>query len=257
MALPMKNSNTFSIASELYSRNRPSYPLELFEALAKVSPSHEQAWDCAAGSGQATSSLLGHYGRVLASDQSWQQIYHCKPHPRLSVCVSGAEAVPIQDGTLDLINVAQAFHWFNQAPFFAEVDRLLKPDGVLAIYGYAFFTIDPQIDQVIEKLLLAQIDPFWASGNRMLMSGYSSVVLPYAEVSLGRTFEVSVTWNLVQLCDYLRTWSAVKMFTSKMGSDPVNLLQDQLRNLWGSPEVGRNVRMPLYSRVCQKPSVFA
>lgn len=50
--------------------------------------------------------------------------------------VSPAEQLPFENETVDLITTAQAVHWFDLSKFYPEVKRVLKTNGVLAIYGY-------------------------------------------------------------------------------------------------------------------------
>jgi ubiquinone/menaquinone biosynthesis C-methylase UbiE len=47
-----------------------------------------------------------------------------------------AEKIPLPDCSVDLIITAQAAHWFDLDAFFSESDRILKPEGCLAIWGY-------------------------------------------------------------------------------------------------------------------------
>jgi SAM-dependent methyltransferase len=44
-----------------------------------------------------------------------------------------AERIPLDDGSVDLVTAAQAFHWFNPPIALAEFARLLKPGGGLAL----------------------------------------------------------------------------------------------------------------------------
>src|SRR5512141_1413888 len=110
----------FSQQSSTYAEFRPDYPAELFTYLASLAPAHDRAWDCATGNGQAAIGLAEHFGQVLASDASADQLRHLRPHPRVAYFQSSAEQVPLSSGSLDMITVAQAAHWFDHDRFYAE-----------------------------------------------------------------------------------------------------------------------------------------
>ena len=250
----MNNAQTFSTGSENYAKSRPAYPEALFSCLSALSENHESAWDCATGNGQAAISCAKYFSHVEATDISPEQIQHCILHPRIRYSVSSAESTPFDVDSFDLIVVAQALHWFDQQQFFRETKRVLKPNGILAIFGYGFVEIEPDIDKVIYENLLAPIDRFWAKGNRSLMSGYRDVSLPFYEIAVQQDFALKVAWNLQQLSDYLRTWSAVKLFIAELKHDPVTELALKLKPIWMAPEKIKTVNMPLVLRVCRKPS---
>jgi SAM-dependent methyltransferase len=42
----------------------------------------------------------------------------------------------LPDGSADLVTASQSFHWMRPAPTFAEVERVLRPGGVLCVYQY-------------------------------------------------------------------------------------------------------------------------
>ena len=43
------------------------------------------------------------------------------------------------DGSVDLVTSCQAAHWFDDiGAFYAEADRVLRPGGAIAVYGYHF-----------------------------------------------------------------------------------------------------------------------
>ena len=53
----------------------------------------------------------------------------------------------LPEHSCDLITVAQALHWFDQKLFFKEVNKVLKPHGRLAVFGYGMCSIDdPDLD---------------------------------------------------------------------------------------------------------------
>ncbi len=44
-----------------------------------------------------------------------------------------AEAIPLPDASVDAVTVADAFHWFDQPRALAEIRRVLRPGGGLAV----------------------------------------------------------------------------------------------------------------------------
>ena len=117
----------FSGHARSYAAHRPHYPESLFAWLASQCPAQDTAWDCATGNGQAARSLARHFGKVLATDASDTQISLAEPHPKIHFSVAAAEDSGIGSGSVDLITVAQALHWFDIDRFFIEACRVLKP----------------------------------------------------------------------------------------------------------------------------------
>lgn len=97
------------------------------------------AWDVGTGNGQAAVGLAEHYEKVIATDISLPQLNFSKQHPRveyhhtpLSMSDDDLVALIGGEGSVDLITVAQAVHWFDLPRFYSIVGRLLrKPGGVL------------------------------------------------------------------------------------------------------------------------------
>lgn len=83
-------------------------------------------------------ALAEHVERVLAFDTSAAMLAHARPHPRVTYAQAPAEALPVPDAALDVLTVAQAFHWFDRDAFLAGARRTLKPGGVLALYDDFF-----------------------------------------------------------------------------------------------------------------------
>ena len=55
----------------------------------------------------------------------------------IKFCVSKAEEMAfLEPQSVDLITCFQAIHWFDRERFYKEVDRILRPEGVLAVVGY-------------------------------------------------------------------------------------------------------------------------
>jgi SAM-dependent methyltransferase len=252
MELLVNNIQSFSLNSELYAKHRPQYPDELFSFLSDICEQHDCAWDCATGNGQAAVSCAKYFLLVQATDISTEQIQHCITHPKVHYSLSSAEHTSFKDQSFDLVMVAQAIHWFDEELFFKEVDRVLKPKGILAVWGYGFLEIEREIDDVIAEYLLQPIERFWASGNHQVMDGYRELSLPYNKIQTSNSFRMSVQWNLPQLLAYFRTWSAVKRYLSELGDDPVDYLEPVLKLKWNDPDRAKLVQMPLFLKVSRK-----
>ena len=244
----MKFKDYFSGHAVDYAKFRSHYPGELFEYLASISPRHELAWDCATGNGQAAVGLARHFGSVIATDASAQQIESAEPDDRISYRVALAEASGIDSASVDLILVAQALHWFDLDAFFTEAKRVLKEDGVLAITSYKVLEIAPEIDAIIWKFYRETTGPFWPPERELVETDYKDIQFPFPELS-PVPFEMREQWNLDQLAGYLRTWSATQKFIAARGFDPVDSLMEELGAVWNNPEQVREIKWPLHLRV--------
>ena len=74
-----------------YSEFRPSYPDSLFSWLSSLCNEHSCAWDCATGSGQAATSLIEYFEKVIATDASANQISDANQIAGISYKVAPAE----------------------------------------------------------------------------------------------------------------------------------------------------------------------
>ena len=249
--LPMSGAtfkDHFSGHSFEYARCRPRYPDGLFEYLASVAPSTGLAWDCATGSGQAAVSLAGHFDRVIATDASRQQLDRAKPHERVAYQAAQAECTQIASSSVDLVTVAQALHWFDIPAFFDEAKRVLKPDGVIAVWCYSWVRVDPVVNEPISRLYQDLLGPHWPPERRLVQEGYRNVVFPFDELS-SPPFEMTVNWSLEEFIGYLRTWCAVGRYQQYHSIDPVGLVMSQFNDTWGDPAMRRKVSWDFSLRV--------
>jgi ubiquinone/menaquinone biosynthesis C-methylase UbiE len=113
----------------------------MFVWLANQCKEHDLAWDCGAGNGQASTELARYFKRVVATDASEAQISQATPHSAVEYCVSPSESSGLDKSCTDIVVVAQALHWFDLASFYAEVRRVLKPDGLLAVWSYGVLNV--------------------------------------------------------------------------------------------------------------------
>jgi SAM-dependent methyltransferase len=237
----------FSRQAADYAKFRPRYPREMFEYLGTVAPSCKLAWDCGTGNGQAAIQLAEVFDRVIATDASEKQIANAQPHERVEYRVAPAEDSGIQSGVLDLIMVAQALHWFDLDRFYAEAQRVLKPNGILAASAYNLLQIEPAIDEIVNRYYYEVVGPFWPP-ERKLIENFADLPFPFHKIDPPK-FEMTAQWNLDHLIGYLGTWSATQRFIAARGRDPLEQIADELRSVWGAPRETRKVTWPLTLRV--------
>ena len=226
--------------------------MELFEWLSRQCLDYKRSWDCATGSGQAAVSLAEHFDEVIATDVSEEQIRNSYPHPRITYRIARAEDSGIERSSVDLITVATALHWFDQPKFFVEVERVLKPGGVLAVWSYAGTRATKELDEVLDTFAFETLRDYWPEGaKKNWMGRYRDVVLPYPAIESPQ-FYGREHWTLEQLLAYLNSWSAVQNYLGQNGRNPVDTVQADLKNNWNADE-RQEFRWELWLKVGRKP----
>jgi SAM-dependent methyltransferase len=237
----------FSKQAAGYAKFRPRYPQKLFDYLGRIAPSRQLAWDCGTGNGQAAVGLASVFDRVIATDASEKQIANAQSHKIVEYRVAPAENSDIESGTIDLIMVAQALHWFDLDLFYGEAQRVLKLDGVLAASAYNLLHIEPAVDGVVNRYYYEVVGAFWPP-ERRLVEQFADLRFPFHKIDAPK-FEMTADWNLDHLLGYLGTWSSTQRFIAATGADPLEQISDELRRAWGKPRQVRTVIWPLTLRV--------
>jgi SAM-dependent methyltransferase len=90
--------------------------------------------DLGAGTGKLTRLLTQRYRRVIAVEplDGMRAILE-RVVPEAESLAGTAEAIPLADAAVDGVFAAQAFHWFANDEAVAEIARVLRPGGVLAL----------------------------------------------------------------------------------------------------------------------------
>jgi SAM-dependent methyltransferase len=231
-----------------YREFRPRYPAALFQWLASRAPEPKLAWDAGCGNGQASLGLAGHFDRVIATDASAEQLRQAAPHPRIEYVLTRSEESHLTSGSVDLVCVAQALHWFEFAPFHAEVKRVAKPRGVYAAIAYDNCSVNSAVDAVMDRFQAA-VEPYWNPERRHVVAGLRTVPIPFTEEFTPPHFELESELNLAGYAGYLSTWSAVKNHLRTTGVDPVMRFLPEFRAAWGDAQALRPVRWHLHLRV--------
>ena len=245
--------DNFSSHSHSYSRFRPTYPRELAAWLASLVRRRERVWDCGTGNGQLARLLADFFGEVAATDLSANQIANAMPAGNIVYRVESAERSSFPDRVFDLVTVAQAAHWFDFDRFYGEVNRTLKPDGVIALLGYGLPHVNDEVDRCVRWFHGDVISPYWDKERILVDTNFETIPFPFDELDVPH-FESRHAWNLEQFIGYLGTWSAVKHYREARSSDPLDLVRDPLVRVWGHGEAMRDVGFPIFARVGRKPA---
>lgn len=126
----------FERGAEEYERGRPGFPLAVIETLERECGlgSGATVVDLGAGTGKFTSLLLATGATVIAVEPvAAMRAQFSARFPDEQVLEGTAEDIPWPEQSVDLVTVAQAFHWFDAVPALDEISRALVPGGWLAL----------------------------------------------------------------------------------------------------------------------------
>ena len=143
----------FSRSADAYDRARPDYPPAAMAWLAKRLGLRQgrTVVDLAAGTGKLTRPLAATGAEVVAIE----------PVPEMRARIGDAaarsldgtaEAIPLPDASADAVTVAQAFHWFDGLAALAEIHRVLRAGGALALVWNRRPLEDP-VHAAIERII--------------------------------------------------------------------------------------------------------
>jgi len=243
-----KADDHFSKQATDYAAGRPTYPDALFKHLANLVSDHHLAWDCATGNGQAVDGLTHYFTHIVATDISQPLLDQATRYPNATYKLAPAEQSGLDDHSVDLITVAQALHWFDLDKFWNEVDRVLKPGGILAFWGYNWPEIDTSIDDAL-KTLKTEISSYWPARSAILHNEYRDVAPPFAELATP-AFTFTANWDQETFLAHVRSWSAVRYKREKEGDAFYEQFANRIVHVWGD-EI-RHVSWPLVVRVFRK-----
>ena len=163
-------ARSFGAAADAYERARPGYPDAAVEWL--VPEGARTVLDLGAGTGKLTRSLAARGVEVVAVEplaEMREQLGAALPEVR---AVEGtAEAIPLEDDSVDAITVAQAWHWVDPERATAEAARVLRPGGTL---GLIWNRRDERID--------------WVRRIGEVMGSQGAEVIDMDEVEVGAPF---------------------------------------------------------------------
>lgn len=207
-----------------------------------------RCWDCGTGNGQVAQKLAGYFTEVYATDISGSQISEAPKTDNIHYSVTRAEKTEFENGSFDLITVAQALHWFDIDAFHREARRVLKSFGVLAVWGYGLIKVNPQIDQIVSHFYHEVIGQYWDPERKLVDDRYENIYFPLEEIKCPDNIYIESKRSMEEFLNYIRTWSSVRHYKNKFHLDPVINLEEKLLHIWPH-EKYLNVRHPVFIRM--------
>ncbi|MCG8388863.1 MAG: class I SAM-dependent methyltransferase [Cytophagales bacterium] len=227
--------DNFSKQADGYAKFRPHYPTELYQYLFEKVKPRTQAWDCGTGNGQVAIRLAEEFGKVYATDISQAQLDRASKADNIEYRVAPAEDSTLPPQSVDLITVAQAIHWFDMEQFHREIQRVAKPQALVAYWAYSLPKITAEIDEVVLDLHDNVLGPYWDLEREIWRGQYGSIALPLQNKEK-RDFQYHSTWTYEHLEGYLNSWSSVQHYIAKTGTNPVPAYLQPIKQRWKDPK---------------------
>jgi ubiquinone/menaquinone biosynthesis C-methylase UbiE len=126
----------FQAGAEAYTKGRPDYPPEVETWLTETlgCASGARVVDLGAGTGKFTKRLVATDANVVAVEPvEAMRRQFAAALPDIPVLDGQAEAMPLPDGSQDVVICATAFHWFATTAALGEIVRVLRPGGRLGL----------------------------------------------------------------------------------------------------------------------------
>lgn len=120
------------IPAEAYDQHRPSYPADAVHYALGAPRTKLKVLDLGAGTGKLSRVIAESGHNVLAVDPNAAMLAQLDGDPVRTV-VGTAEAIPVNDSRVDAVVMGQAWHWVDPDQAVPEIDRVLKPGGVLSL----------------------------------------------------------------------------------------------------------------------------
>jgi SAM-dependent methyltransferase len=132
----MKSTKRFGPRAQAYAAFRPSYPPEAIDAALEDlgDPRGVTIADLGAGTGISSRLFADRGARVIAIEPNEQMRAAAQPHANVVWREGTAERTGLESGSVDMVAVCQAFHWFANLKAMYEFRRIARQRAALLQY---------------------------------------------------------------------------------------------------------------------------
>lgn len=204
------NAERFSGSNyvKLYDQYRPSPPEAILHQTLNYlgRAKADLLVDLGCGSGKGTFIWAKHTDRIIGVEPSDAMLQiaqqKIKENDNIQFRQGFGHAIPLPDACADIVTCSQSFHWMEPESTLSEINRILKPKGVLVIYDVQW---PPSVNTALEiayadlfhsvKRLTASLDQprakNWPKDNHLKNIIHSN----YFEFCKSTHFHKSVTFD--------------------------------------------------------------
>ncbi|XP_072040665.1 putative methyltransferase DDB_G0268948 [Amphiura filiformis] len=219
----------------LYNKYRPKADSKVLDKVINYLKEKKKtlnvAVDVACGSGQGTVGLAPHFKKVIGYDISTAQINEGRRTTKaenVEYDVADAENIPLPDNSVDLVTCSQAAHWFDFGAFFREVDRILTPNGVLAVYSRGDYVlvhqdadVGKELTKIYKECTWKTLAAYWNDPvHATRQNGYVDLDIPYPDFERV-TMECQLDLTLTRLAGFISSFTAYQRFHRENPNDDI------------------------------------
>jgi ubiquinone/menaquinone biosynthesis C-methylase UbiE len=198
----------FSKTRRDYARYRVPFAAELYDRLAQhgVGLPGQRLLDVGGGTGLFGTGMLQRECQVTLLDCSADLLSHAS-----AVGVAAAaETMPLADACVDVVTAAQCWHWFDRTRAPAEILRVLKRGGAVAVIYQTYIPLPGSVAEATERLILRH-RPRWRHANSTGINGQvlrDLQIAGFDEIE-SFSFDVSIAFTREDWRGFIRTTSPV------------------------------------------------
>lgn len=234
--LMMTENRPFQSNGAQYAVFRPTYPAELLHSLSTLVSNHARALDVGCGNGQFTTRLAPYFNQVIGTDTSQSQLQHAEAASNVNYLQQAAEAISLENDSIDLIVAAQAAHWFDLEKFYEEARRVARAGAAIALISYSVPYITDPVNTIFQQGYWQDVHQYWSSERKHVETGYSDLHFPFSEIKLP-SHHYRNTMNVDTFIGYIQTWSSYENARRNQALENFDNFFNKLRKAWPSDDM--------------------
>ena len=235
------HARSFGPVADAYDRARPSYPEAAVAWL--TGPGRSAVLELGAGTGKLTEVLHANGHEVLATEPLPDMLKRLRSRVPVTHVAASAEHIPLRSRSVDVVVCGQSFHWFDHDLAMAEIARVLRPGGVLALVWNDYDEGIPWVRR-LKKL----ISPDRATSDEAAMPLLESPYFGFVEREQFRFWQPHTA---ASLADLARSVSHV----ATMSEDERGQVLDRVAELYASYGRGHDGMQVPYITHCYRAVV--